>query len=56
MVKNSKSFDKDMPIGKKNKSGENSKYSSSVKKTSKVYKTLNNGTFEIDKGMNYPIK
>jgi hypothetical protein len=53
MVKNSKSFDKDVASSKKHKQNDLNKYSSSVKKTAKVYKTLNNGVFEIDKGIGY---
>ena len=56
MIKNSKSFDKEVrPSHSKN--SDLNKYSSSVKKkTSKVYKTLNNEVFEIDRAVQYKPK
>ena len=49
MVKNSKSFDKETSCKKYRNLNASSKFTSSVKKCAKVYKTLKNGTFEVEK-------
>jgi len=56
MVKNSKSFEKEVSTTKRYKHFENTtKFTSSVKKGAKIYKTLNNGAFEIEKWQNLKI-